>query len=369
MKHDHRRTERQRLVAKTLLLILLSTQSAVQAQDDQGLPTESIHFESIHSESVHSGSIRSESIPTEAIRIRDPYILADSLTRRYYLYAQMDNRRWGQEDTAQFQGVEVYVSTDLKHWESPQPVLILSDTAWARERVWAPEVHAYRDKFYLLVTLTGSDTLPPPASFNPSPGWPPLRERGTQIFVSDSPRGPFEPFANRPHTPEDWMALDGTLYEEGGDPFMIFCHEWVQTQDGSIVYVQLTEDLSGTVGPPQTMFHASEAPWVTEQGRKVTDGCFLYRTKTGKLLMIWSSNGENGYAIGIAASETGTLAGPWTQQEELLFAQNGGHGMIFKTFDQRLMLVFHQPNKPKGRERLKLFEIKDTGRSLVLSRS
>ena len=40
--------------------------------------------------------------------------------------------------------------------------------------------------------------------------------------------------------------------------------------------------------------------------------------------------------------------------------------MIFKTFDNKLLLAFHQPNSPGGEERLKLFEIEDTGDTLKL---
>ena len=43
----------------------------------------------------------------------------------------------------------------------------------------------------------------------------------------------------------------------------------------------------------------------------VTDGCFLYATKTGKLLLIWSNFGNEGYAVGIAESTTGKILGPW----------------------------------------------------------
>ena len=82
--------------------------------------------------------------------------------------------------------------------------------------------------------------------------------------------------------------------------------------------------------------------------------------------MIWSNNGKSGYAIGIAASQSGTLAGPWVQQDDLLFEQNGGHGMIFRTFDGKLMLALHQPNNPKGQERLQLFALKDTGSSFTV---
>ncbi|MCD8381200.1 MAG: hypothetical protein LUC95_13005 [Lachnospiraceae bacterium] len=35
----------------------------------------------------------------------------------------------------------------------------------------------------------------------------------------------------------------------------------------------------------------------------------------------------------------------WTQQKELLFLQNGGHGMIFKTREGRIMLAIHSPNE------------------------
>ena len=115
---------------------------------------------------------------------------------------------------------------------------------------------------------------------------------------------------------------------------MIFCHEWVEIVDGSIDYVQLSSDLSKPVGNPQKMFHASDAKWSTGKDSKVTHGCFLFKTKSNKLLMIWSSFGTKGYAIGIAESESGRLIGTWIQQDNLLFEENGGHGMIFKTFDR-----------------------------------
>ncbi len=303
---------------------------------------------------------------TDEIRIRDPYIFADTVTRKYYMYAQRHNRLVDNSDNAAFKGVEVYVSSDLRQWEAPKPVLVLDENSWATNIVWAPELHAYNGKYYLFVTLTSSETHTNMKKPEGETDWPPHYKRGTQIFVADSPMGPFKAFDNRPHTPDNWMALDGTLYVESGTPYMIFCHEWVEIVDGSIDYIRLAPDLSKPVGKPRTMFHASEAKWSTGVKNKVTDGCFIYRTKWNKLLMIWSSFGTKGYAIGIAESKSGKLKGPWMQQEALLFEEDGGHGMIFKTFDGRLLLAFHQPNSPAGKERLKLFEIEDTGESLRL---
>ncbi len=315
---------------------------------------------------VYAQGLENKLLLTEEIRIRDPYIFADQETKNYYMYAQMDNRLGGSGDDNKPKGVEVYLSTDLKKWRQPQTVLLLPDNFWARNMVWAPEMHKYKDKYYLFVTLTSSDTLTGQSIPKGEKNWPKFHKRGTQIFVANSPLGPFLPFHNKPHTPEKWMALDGTLYEEGGTPYMIFCHEWVQIRDGSIEYIKLKKGLSSTVGKPKTMFSASESKRVTNKIGKVTDGCNMYKTKNNKLIMIWSSFGENGYFIGIVESESGKLKGPWIHQEELLFTKNGGHGMIFKTFENKLLIALHQPNSPAGKERLRLFEIEDTGNSLKL---
>ena len=62
-------------------------------------------------------------------------------------------------------------------------------------------------------------------------------------------------------------------------------------------YIQLKDDLSDTVGEPKWMFQASDAPWSRKSERygcHVTDGPYLYRSKTGKLMMVWSSFGAGG---------------------------------------------------------------------------
>ncbi len=60
--------------------------------------------------------------------------------------------------------------------------------------------------------------------------------------------------------------------------------------------------------------------------------------------MLWSSHGADGYAIGIARSATGQITGPWVHESEPLFGKDGGHGMLFTTFDGEFMLTIHRPN-------------------------
>ena len=59
--------------------------------------------------------------------------------------------------------------------------------------------------------------------------------------------------------------------------------------------------------------------------------------------MFWSSWGTNGYAVGVAKSETGEVNGSWIQQETPVFPENGGHGMVFRDKEENLQFVLHYP--------------------------
>ncbi|MBP3318026.1 MAG: family 43 glycosylhydrolase [Alistipes sp.] len=298
------------------------------------------------------------------IYIRDPFIMPVEKEGVYYMYASSSQKIDGQT----YGGMVAYKSKDLKTWEGPIRVFDVPHDNWLTGIVWAPEVHKYKNKYYLFATLNSDIVWKAPKE-----GHLAYVHRATQIFYANSPEGPFVAFDNKhPHTPLGEMCLDGTLWVEDGTPYMIYCHEWVEMIDGTMELIKLRDDLSSSVGQPMRLFCASAAKWSTGSARKdgsrtyVTDGCFLYRTKTGKLLMIWSSFKDGNYAIGIAESTTGKVIGPWRQQEQPLFDKHGGHGMIFRTFDGRLCLVLHAPNSPSGQERAHIFEIEDLGDTLQI---
>ncbi len=313
-----------------------------------------------------SQEIRADSgntlLTTDQIRIRDPYILVDRENSTYYMYSQAGNRA-----ESHFTGVEVYTSQDLKHWTEPVPVLTLPKKLQVK-MVWAPEVHFYNGKYYMFVTLTFDDIVSTPSPIKDK-NWPPMYKRGTWIFRADSPKGPFLQIKEGSHTPIDWMALDGTLWEENGKPYMIFCHEWVQIIDGTMNLLELKKDLSETIGEQKLLFAASSAPHALKQPNvgKVTDGPFLYKSpKSGTLYMIWSTfvSGVNGYCLLLTQSENGSVTGPWSKST-LLYTKDGGHGMIFTSLKGQLILAIHLPNvSPK--ESLKLLEIVDDGTTLKI---
>jgi hypothetical protein len=83
--------------------------------------------------------------------------------------------------------------------------------------------------------------------------------------------------------------------------------------------------------------------------------------------MLWSSFGARGYALGVARSERGSVLGPWHQDDEPIWAEDGGHGMLFRALDDRLHLALHTPNQtPHERARFVPIDEVD-GRLLIAS--
>ena len=261
------------------------------------------------------------------INIRDPFVLVHDGV--YYLYGTRGATCWGAAD-----GFDVYVSRDLENFDGPTACFENDGTFYADRNYWAPEVHEYKGAFYMFASFKNATMC-----------------RGTAILRADTPMGPFIPWSDGPVTPRDWECLDGTFHvDEQGVPYMVFCHEWVQVGDGTICALQLTDDLRAPVGEPRVLFSASEVSWGkvvrNSQGCEgyVTDGPFLWRLSTGELVCLWASFSETGYTEAQAMSESGTVQGPWKQVEPL-FWRDGGHGMVFRDLQGRLMLTLHSPNE------------------------
>jgi len=299
--------------------------------------------------------------------LHDPFIVADRASRTYYLYTSNVPAMSGQCGI----GIMAYTSHDLKSWSAPKMVFSLPKTGWAKGGAWAPEVHAWRGKYYLFTTLHNEAA---PIAAASGSGWPAYR-RGTVMAVADRPEGPFTlAGGGEPVAPANLMTLDGTLHvDKDGKPWYVYAHEWIQAGDGTIEALPLTQDLK-PAGPPALLFKASSAPWargqrpVAPDGTPakadvyVTDGPQLYPSSDGSLLMLWSSYDSKGYVQSVARSPSGKLAGPWEQLEPIV-RRDSGHGMLFDTFDGKRMLVVHRPFK---NARGKLYEVLDTGGKLEI---
>ena len=286
------------------------------------------------------------------VHISDPFILADEKSGMYYTYVQFVDRERFPDAVSDEPCFYVIKSPDLINWSVPK-ICFKKGDFWADKDYWAPECHFWRGRYYIISSFRADG-----------------KYRGCQCLVADSPEGPFTPVGDGPVTPRGWHCLDGTLYvEKDGSPWMVFCHEWMQVYDGQVCAIKLSDDLSTAISEPEILFRASDAPWrgrMKSGGSLVTDGPFLYRMKSGALIMLWSSfSEEGGYTVGTARSLSGTVHGPWKQDEVPLYALDGGHAMLFNTFSGKLMMSLHCPNiHPK--KRILLFEMEERGDRLAI---
>ena len=262
------------------------------------------------------------------INIRDPFILKHN--GKYYMYGTRAGNTWEKVNKYTL-GFDVYVSEDLESWSEPKPIFEYYDGFWSDTQYWAPEVHEYNGKFYMLASFTAD-------------GY----HRGTAIFECDTPDGCFKEHSDGPVTPRDWECLDGTLYIEDGEPYIIFCHEWTQIKDGTVCARKLSKDLKEGIGEPIFLWRASDAKWKHDirdgEGCYVTDGPFIVKNDKGVLFAIWSSFYKGEYCEAIARSSNGKLNGNWTIDENLIYEKDGGHGMIFTDRNDDTYFVFHAPN-------------------------
>lgn len=261
------------------------------------------------------------------INIRDPFILLHE--GKYYMYGTRAKFTWG-DGTKYNYGFDVYESDDLESWSEPKEIFSYYDGFYGIKDFWAPEVHYYEGKFYMLATFKVNEG-----------------KKGTAILVCDTPNGTFKVHSNGPVTPSEWECLDGTLYIENGTPYMIFCHEWTQIGNGAVCAVELTKDLKAPVGTPRDLFFAGDASWrhdINGNGAYVTDGPFII-SKNGKLSLIWSSFYKGEYCQAVAHSDNGKISGNWTIDDKLIYEKDGGHGMIFTDKNGNDLFVFHTPNE------------------------
>ena len=264
------------------------------------------------------------------IIIRDPFILLVEDT--YYMYGSNSLTLWEPGEESFY----CYKSRDLENWEGPIEIFHKPEGFFADRNYWAPECIAYKGSYYLITTFASADT-----------------KKGIYILKADHPEGPFMPYSSR-LTPEDWTCIDGTVYVDGERIFLVYSHSFEDSPTGDMCCQELSADLKCAVTEPSLLFSASEAFWAhpvpfakMEFGMDgdvyFTDGPFLFR-KDGRLYMTWSSWGTNGYAVGLAVSENGSVQGPWLQHEKPFFPENGGHGMAFTDKEGNLRFVLHYPN-------------------------
>ena len=306
------------------------------------------------------------------IRAHDPFIVTDQ-KRGCYFWAQ-DSLLTGREGR-DCGGVDIRRSTDLKNFEEPTSAWRPPKDFFAQWQYWAPELHYHNGNWYMFTTTTGEMK----GSGIETGAFPKDKIRGTMVFISDKPEGPYEPWSDGPLTPHDMLTLDGTFYvDKNNKPWMVYCHEWLQVIDGTMEAIPLSDDLKKAIGEPIHLFKSSDAPWSTggycesydgvvyQKTIHVTDGCFMFKDLSGGLCMLWTTSSKGAYTTGIARSPNGEITGPWMHSENPIYDKDGGHPMLFKTLEGKDMIAMHSNHHKRGEERLLIYPVKYTDTGLII---
>ena len=314
----------------------------------------------------NNGEILSKRIASELVirrtvgnyTIRDPQVLHDD-NGKFYLcssYLFKDGPYWRISESDSLAGP----------WGRLHNVLNLSDLSqkygmksYDGQYNWAPELHKYNGSYYIFTTYWCTEESHDSPNDTIWDGKALIGHRASIILKADNPFGPYEPISrdkdgNLCHsTPANWDTIDATFYvDDDGQPWMIFSHEWTSMSDGigSFCAAKLSEDLSTFISEPIEIFKAG-----SESG--VTDGCWMYKTKDGQLLCLWSTFGPGGYVVRVSRSKSGKIDGQWTTDPGYLYYNAmfknlpGGHPSTVVDERGQLYMVIHTPNNNTGEEK------------------
>lgn len=267
--------------------------------------------------------------------IRDCQIIPDG--GRYYLTGTCPPYWKGPNP-----GIKLYSSDDLLHWRFESLLISrdsLDETAWYRDRFWAPEIHKIHGKFYLGFNCRNDSSK---------------RPHSCGLAVADHITGPYTV-----------LSHDRPLIEDGND-LTLFVDDDQRTYAlwataGRCISGQEINPSSGTtLGEPFPCLTNGSDGWdsIGIEGP--------YVIKRNGVYFLFYSSWSRGYEIGYATAPS--VHGPWTKapsnplfgaQEQEACARNGlpfagdphspyigvGHNAVFTVPDGRDWLVCHYQEK------------------------
>ncbi|GAB6123727.1 glycoside hydrolase family 43 protein [Dysgonomonas termitidis] len=258
----------------------------------------------------NNGKVKLEK--TGPIALGDPFIMLHGNV--YYAYG-----------TNAKDGIEVYTSGDLTHWEKADALALHQKDSWGERWFWAPEVYYIKEKNKFFMYYSADEHI--------------------CVAVSDSPLGPFVQDEKQPMIADE-KCIDNSLFiDDDGKPYLYFD----RFNDGLNIWVaELEDDL-------KTIRHSTLAKCINvsqaweEVHPRVNEGAFVTKYN-GVYYMTYSGNSYESPFYGVGYATANSPMGPWTKYDKNPILQKPdrlvgvGHSAMFKDKNGQLKIVFHAHN-------------------------
>lgn len=247
----------------------------------------------------------------------DPYVVQDGQT--FYAFATHNSPR----------GFQIMSSKDLVEWNHLGGVNV---PEWSDGQLWAPEVNKWKGKWYMFYSARDKQS----------------RKRDLAVSVADDIKGPYKFLAKlvtgvseNPGGDENG-AIDPNLYVEGGKPYLLYIRE---AAPRSVKMVELTADLTKTVGEPKVMIKVDR-----EIEKGVLDAPTLIKHQGAYWLFYssgWFQSWKRDACYQVWAAKSSTLWGPYKKPEQpMLKTKEGetyspGHQHVFKLPSGEWWMAYH----------------------------
>lgn len=264
--------------------------------------------------------------------LRDPAIIREA--DRYYLtftafpFTHSDSRNAEKPDCNSSPGIMLYSSADLMSWTFEKWLVKASELPEScpyRHRFWAPEIHKFGEKFYLIFTADNwhKDEYNHGGKIGAYVAF---------VGVADKVTGPYQHIT--------WLkgaGCDTTLFaDDDGKTYAVmpFGNQYIQEVDlrgieqGDIKLVgqrtMIVARENGDVGK-KTSPDYLEGPWlIKRQRRYVLFTAAPYRRPKSLEAGATASDLAEGYWVGAAVAEN--IRGPYQKQPQVFL---GGHVAVF----------------------------------------
>lgn len=267
------------------------------------------------------------SVGKDEREVRDPCIIREGGT--YYAvftmwpFANREDGRMSLPDNGSSPGIQLFSSPDLKSWKAESWLVKsseLPENSPYKHRFWAPEIHKFGGKFYLV--FTADNWLKP--EYNPAGNWGAAGY--AFVGVASKITGPYEHITTIPQG-----ACDTTLMQGGNGQIYavmpksdIFIRpiDLSRLSEGKVSWMG-EEKLIVRRGSDDTDLKVNpdylEGPWVEKVGGK-------YLLFYAELFRGNKDPADNGYWTGVASADS--PLGPWAKDRRGKVFE-GGHLAAF----------------------------------------